>query len=161
MRTLALAVSALLAAPALLAQANDYAGLRVYTSNSAGAPTPLVCGTPFTCTPFSFATTAGSTVTGFVSGNFNEVYIIAASVDTTTMLCLPLGVPGLVNNYALTPGTEVIVALGICTVPDNGRCNGGASPARNQPRGRSHPDRGRELGLEGGHSDTIRVRRTR
>lgn len=130
MRRHVLALSALFAAtPSIaLAQANDYGGLRIFTS-SGGAPTPLACGTPFTCSPASFAASPGETVTAVVLGETNGLFLIAASFDTQNLLCLPLGIPGVVHELALVPGGIFVLAIGSCSLSDNGRCNGGSSGA--------------------------------
>lgn len=123
MRFPALLLSLALAAP-LPAQANDYAGLRVF-SGSVGAPTPLTCGTPFTCAPFTFTAPSGGSVNAIVTGTLNGVYALAASFDTASLGCLPLPFTGLVNSLALPPFSMFTVVAGTTAVPDNGRCNGG------------------------------------
>lgn len=130
MRTLLATLLVLAGSAALRGQANDFAGLRIFTGTT-GAPTPLVCGTPFSCTPHVFTATQGAQVSAVMMGRLNEVYILAASFDTVTNLCIPLGIPALVNHFALTPGTEVVLSVGICTVSDGGRCNGGTNSVLN------------------------------
>jgi hypothetical protein len=128
MRALSTTLFALCLAATLPAQANDFSGLRIYVSTgSPGAPTPLTCGTPFSCTPASFTAPTGATINAVTMGNLNEVFVIAASLDTTSSTCIPLGIPGLVNSLALTPGTILSLAVGVCSFSDNGRCNGGTS----------------------------------
>ncbi len=105
------------------AQANDYGGLRIFTS-SGGAPPALICGNPFTCTPTSFTAQVGESVQALLHGSLNGLFVLAASTDTQP-ICLSLPVPGLVNNVAINPGLAVTLAVGVCSRSDNGRCNGG------------------------------------
>ncbi|MFO1078885.1 MAG: hypothetical protein U1E73_14275 [Planctomycetota bacterium] len=121
------ALSLLAAAATLPAQANDWSGLRVYeAANPAnGVPTPIVCGSAFSCTPASFTIPTGSPMSFLVMGELNGFYAIAASFDLPNLGCLPLGVPGLAHMLALPPGSLVTMALGLTATSDNGRCNGG------------------------------------
>lgn len=105
------------------AQANDYGGLRIFTA-SGGAPPALICGNPFTCTPTSFMALANENVQALLHGTLNGLFILAASVDTQPT-CIPLGIPGVVNDLALNPGLLTTLAVGVCSQGDNGRCNGG------------------------------------
>lgn len=127
MRILSTTCSLLALTVGLHAQANDFSGLRVFVSNgTTGAPTPLACGTPFTCTPYVFTAAPNDNVGAIVMGRLNELYIVAASLDTT-LPCIDPMIPGLVNNYALVPGLDTVVALGVASLSDSGRCNGGTS----------------------------------
>ncbi|MBK8099388.1 MAG: hypothetical protein IPK26_19950 [Planctomycetes bacterium] len=124
---------ALLGTTAMLtAQAPDYAGISVSSTgvsplnNRVSSYPP--CGTPFTCTPMTLTGQAGDSVSFFVMGTMNGVCVLLGSIDTTPN-CIPLGIPGLVNNLVWLPGPGLITLfVGVCTVPDNGRCNGGATP---------------------------------
>jgi hypothetical protein len=122
---LALGLTALLPA-----QANDYAGMRIFVGNgTVGAPARLTCGTPFDCTPFTATVSPGDNVQAALLGTLNGAYLILGTVDTASLFCLPLGIPGIVNDLVLHPGRLIALGLGACTQPDNGRCNGGsASP---------------------------------
>lgn len=42
--------------------------------------------------------------------------------------CTQLGLPFLANSLVLPPGGLLTAAVALCSVPDNGRCNGGATP---------------------------------
>jgi hypothetical protein len=109
----------------LPAQANDFAGLRIF-SGTVGSPPTLTCGTPFTCTPTSFTLAPGDSVDAVMMGEFNSLFVIAASFNTGALVCLPLGIPGLVNNLILPPPDIFSLAVGFCSFSDNGRCNGGS-----------------------------------
>jgi hypothetical protein len=132
MRTAILLASLLATAVPALAQANDWGGISIRCS---GVTTPgnvaqsIACGAAFSCTPLPLAGLRGDTVTYFVMSTFNGFYVLAGSVDTGNLGCLSLGIPDLANSLVLPPGTIVSLAVGVCTVPDNGRCNGGASPS--------------------------------
>ncbi len=129
-----LALFALGLATALPAQIGaDYTGISVSaygvspTSNRVTTYPP--CGLAFNCTPLQLQAQGGDTVRFFIMGRQNGLYILAGTLDTSTPICLPLGIPGLVNDLVWVPGPGLVtLAVGTCSVPDNGRCNGGASP---------------------------------
>jgi hypothetical protein len=131
MATAVLAV--LLFATSLAAQANDWAGLRIFTlgvGSAPGAPATLTCGAPFSCTPASFTITQGSPVMAVTLGApLNGLYAIAASLDVANLVCLPLGLPGVVHELVLPPANLVTISVGVNSQSDNGRCNGGSSGA--------------------------------
>ena len=120
---LTLSLAAALAAP-LSAQADDYAGLRIFTP-TAFAPTPIPCGA-IVCTPDSLTATPGELVTALVQGVTGGIYFLAASLDVANLGCLNLAAPGLFNELTLPPGSSVLLSFGTLTQSDNGRCNGGA-----------------------------------
>jgi len=118
---------ALLLSGSLTAQALDFAGLRVFTgSGTNGAPTPLVCGTPFSCTPTSFTAAPGDQVSAVVQATRNGFFAIAVNFDTAGLACVNLGANRVVNDMILDPFTLVTWAVGVATRPDSGRCNGGS-----------------------------------
>jgi len=111
---------------------NDYAGISMTASGVSPATNRVTtfppCGLAFDCTPRLLQAQGGDALSFFVMGATNGIYILAASLDTTAV-CLPLGVPGLVNNLVWLPGpTLLTLSVGVLSVPDNGRCNGAASP---------------------------------
>lgn len=123
---------ALAAAAAAQQPANDYAGISMTASGVSPATNRVStyppCGLPFDCNPRVLQAQGGDALSFFVMGTFNGLYILAASLDTATPVCLPLGVPGLANDLVWLPGpTLLTLSVGVCSVPDNGRCNGGAS----------------------------------
>jgi hypothetical protein len=114
-------------AACLPAQANDYTGLRIFSGiGTVGAPARLTCGTPFDCTPFTATFNQGDNVSAVLLGNLNGAYLILASADTTGF-CLPLNIPGVVNDLTLHPGRLLVLSVGVCSLSDGGRCNGGSS----------------------------------
>lgn len=130
MRTLTtLLLSSALAAPAL-AQANDWAGISMrVTGSTPASASAIACGTPFTCTPLQLSCQRGDQLFYFVMGTNQGFHMLMASFDIPNLGCLPLGLPILANSLILSPGSLSIIATGLLTVPDNGRCNGGASPS--------------------------------
>jgi hypothetical protein len=132
MRTTTLLLSLVFCTAPALAQANDWAGISIQCD---GVTPPfngardISCGSAFSCTPLPLAGLRGDTVRFFVMGTFNGLYVLAASFDANGLGCVNLGLPFLVNSLILPPGNFVSAAVGLCTVPDNGRCNGGASPS--------------------------------
>jgi len=132
---LGLAVLALLCSSQVVsAQATDYAGIVMSStgssplSNRVGTYPP--CGTPFSCTPLQLNGLAGDNVSFFVMGTTNGLAILVGSLDTSQPSCVPLGIPGLVNSLVWVPGPNLFTLfVGVCSVPDNGRCNGGATPS--------------------------------
>jgi hypothetical protein len=112
---------------------NDYAGIVVSAYGVTPAPNSVgsypTCGSPFSCTPLTLNAQAGDTARFYVMGTFNGLAVLAATLDPTTV-CIPLGIPGIVNNMILVPGPALTTLfIGTCSVPDNGRCNGGATPS--------------------------------
>lgn len=130
MRSTTLLFSLLVASPAL-AQANDWAGIMMRCD---GVTPPvnsvrnITCGNPMTCQPLMLNGAPGDTIQFFVMGTFNGFYALAASLDVGNLGCIPLAFPGLVNDLVLSPASVINVSAGLCTVPDNGRCNGGSTP---------------------------------
>ncbi|MCA8977373.1 MAG: hypothetical protein KDC98_21805 [Planctomycetes bacterium] len=113
----------------LSAQANDWAGISVTCQGSATASArDIACGSQFSCTTLPVTCLRGDTVSYFVMGQLNGFYALLGTVDIAGLGCVNLGVPGLVNSLILPGGSLVPLAVGVCSVPDNGRCNGGASP---------------------------------
>jgi len=116
----------------LSAQSANYAGIQVSatgvspSTNIVGSYPP--CGTPFTCTPMPLNALNGDTVRFFVMSTFNGLVVLVGTLDTTNV-CLPVGVPSIVNSLVLLPGSMITLFIGSATVPDNGRCNGGATPS--------------------------------
>ncbi len=118
-------------AAALPAQQNDFAGIVVRVDGITPVPNMArsLCGDTFSCTPLTIAGVRGDTVQFFVTGTFNDPYILFATLDTNNVGCVPLMVTNLVNNLILLPGpTLFTLSVGLTSVSDNGRCNGGANP---------------------------------
>jgi hypothetical protein len=117
---------------ALPAQHANYAGIQVSatgvspSTNITGSYPP--CGLAFSCTPMPLAAQNGDTVRFFVMTTFNGLVVLAGTLDPTGF-CLPTGVPTIVNNLVLSPAAMSTLFIGVATVPDNGRCNGGATPS--------------------------------
>lgn len=130
MRTLTTILAALAVAAPAAAQANDWAGIQMrLTGSTTASASAVACGTPFTCTPLSLTGNRGDSLFHFEMGMFQGFYMLLASFDIPNLGCIPLGVPFLANSIVLSPGSFAVVATGILTVLDNGRCNGGASPS--------------------------------
>lgn len=130
MRTLTTILAALAVAAPAVSQANDWAGISIRSAGSTSASASAVsCSTPFNCTPLALTCNRGDQIYYFVMGTHQGFYMLLASFDIPNLGCLPLGVPLLANSLILSPGAFAVVATGVCTVPDNGRCNGGASPS--------------------------------
>lgn len=123
----ALVLSLFASATMLQAQSDDYSGLRVFEAGNLpnGAPTPLTCGTPFSCTPDQFTVPPGASLGYIVFGELGGIYILAASIDTANLGCLNLNIPGLLHNLSLNPGAVVTLVVGTTSTDDQGRCNGG------------------------------------
>jgi hypothetical protein len=62
--------------------------------------------------------------------NYAGIQVSATGVSLDPNgFCVPTGVPTIVNNLVLSPGAMSTLFIGVATVPDNGRCNGGATPS--------------------------------
>jgi hypothetical protein len=132
MRTTTLFLSLALCSAPALAQANDWAGISIQCDGVTppfNAARDVTCGSAFSCAPLPLIGQRGDTVRYFLTGTFNGLYVLAASVDTNGLGCVNLGLPFLVNSLILPPASLVSLAVGFCTVSDNGRCNGGATPS--------------------------------
>ncbi len=123
----ALLFSLLTGATLVHAQSDDYSGLRVFEAGNLtnGAPTPLTCGTPFSCTPDQFSVAPGAGLGYIVFGELGGLYVLVASIDTGNLGCLNFGIPGLVHNLSLNPNAVVTLVVGTTATDDQGRCNGG------------------------------------
>jgi hypothetical protein len=111
------------------AQATDWAGISVNASGG-GFARDIACGSAFSCVPMPLAAQRGETIDCFVMGDLNGTFFVVGSFDVNGTGCLGLGIPDLANQLILspTPSTLETFAVGLCSRPDNGRCNGGASP---------------------------------
>lgn len=130
MRTLTTILAALAVAAPAVSQANDWAGISMrVTGSTAASASAVACSTPFSCTPLTLTCNRGDSLYHFEMGTYQGFFMLLASFDIPNLGCIPLGVPFLANSMILSPGSFAVVATGILTVPDNGRCNGGASPS--------------------------------
>jgi hypothetical protein len=131
MRTLTTILAALAIGASIAAQANDWAGFSMRVTGSTTASVSAVsCGYPFTCTPLPLVCNRGDSLYFFTMGTTGGIYLLLASFDIQGLGCYPLGIPILANSLILNPGALRAVTSGLLTVPDNGRCNGAASPSQ-------------------------------